>query len=616
MATASTTRSETDNSISRSTFDWKPYLPYAVAVLAQLPILFLYFRGLWARPHYQFFPFAIAACIYLAYLRWPKNQPQVIRRSFASDLLFGIGFLLAVTGLLFLEPWFNAASVILIVTSLLTRIYDQSIDRTLWPVALPLFICLSAPFNLDSAIITGLQSISAVFSSQLLDLIGTGHFMDGINIILPNGKEFQIEEGCSGVVSFFTLLAIATVFIVWAKRIFHYPTNVVALLVGLGLLLAVLEFLIIGSFGYISLIGLGLLLTGLLGFHAAILLMSTIFWAIFMNTLRIVMIPIADVKMDGLNLAEGVPHHLLGYAVLIAGALLVFSTDQFLAFLFGPVEEDQEEGKGLNRSTTRFWNTFFSGTGKSQSSRRVAKEIDYSEPKSSRSFIWGAAGIILLMGLLQLWDVQRSWAQSNYRVRFFDSDVTVDFRKDDLPTMLESWEQVDYQMQDRTRGSDLGQRSDFWVYQGPRCAANLSLDQTFPGWHELTTCYKNQGWKVLARVVHEENQEGESGWPYVEARLKRNTGEHGYLLFSLFDAQGKPIEAPSWNKLSAFLVRAQNRLSNRIRSTLFDGEAYQTQIFLASYNEFDEDLKNEARERFLAARQLMRDRFMEIRKED
>ena len=43
----------------------KILLPYGLAIAAQLPLLFLYFRGLWAKPHYQSFPFVIIAAIVL-----------------------------------------------------------------------------------------------------------------------------------------------------------------------------------------------------------------------------------------------------------------------------------------------------------------------------------------------------------------------------------------------------------------------------------------------------------------------------------------------------------------------------------------------------------------------
>ena len=105
--------------------------------------------------------------------------------------------------------------------------------------------------------------------------------------------------------------------------------------------------------------------------------------------------------------------------------------------------------------------------------------------------------------------------------------------------------------------------------------------------------------------------EGDNDWELVEARFEKPTGEKGYLLFSHFDAFGEGLEVPrQWGTLNAFLTRAANRLSHRIRARLLRGEAYQVQVFLTSYNEFDPDLLREARQRYLTIRQEIRERFL------
>ena len=113
-------------------------------------------------------------------------------------------------------------------------------------------------------------------------------------------------------------------------------------------------------------------------------------------------------------------------------------------------------------------------------------------------------------------------------------------------------------------------------------------------------------------MVSDDKGEEASNWPFVVVHLTKNTGERGYLLFSLFDSQGQPVDPPM-DSFNAFIVRVQHRLSNRIRSTLFDGEAYQTQLFMQSFNEFDEDIQEEAKERYLQAREIFRDKFVERR---
>ena len=80
-----------------------------------------------------------------------------------------------------------------------------------------------------------------------------------------------------------------------------------------------------------------------------------------------------------------------------------------------------------------------------------------------------------------------------------------------------------------------GQRSDAWTYrsrEGLRALA--SLDQTFPGWHELTTCYRNLGWRINpgARIKHSAQFTNEAGetqeWSYIECEMTEpTTGQSG-----------------------------------------------------------------------------------------
>ena len=343
----------------------------------------------------------------------------------------------------------------------------------------------------------------------------------------------------------------------------------------------------------------------------------------FMNTMRISAIPLSEFMFE-IDLTHGIPHDLLGYGALTVGILMVFSTDQLLLFLFGPVEQSSGESGPFGRLITSFWNNVLAGSETDETSSTRRKKRSRSRApisKTGRKFIWTIAGLMVAMGLFQLVDVQRSFAATNLKVRFFDADVTLDYQQGDIPEFVDNWKRVEYKVQDRSRGSDLGQRSDVWQFRSPNCAATASLDQTFPGWHELTTCYKNQGWELLSRKrktprdILGENA-GDDAWPFIEATFERKTGEKGYLLFSHFDAFGDGVDAPDkWATLNSFFIRAKNRMSHRIRSSLFRGEVYQTQVFLASFNDLNEDVKQEINERYLKIREQLRTRFLEKKKQ-
>jgi exosortase/archaeosortase family protein len=369
-------------------------------------------------------------------------------------------------------------------------------------------------------------------------------------------------------------------------------------------------------------VGVGFLVQSVIGFRAAALILSAVFWAVFVNTIRILVIPLSEYLL-GVDLSHGISHDILGYVALALGILLLLSTDQFLLFVFGPVEPSSGESGPFGNVITRFWNRVLAGSPEEESNRRRKRRGRQPINKRSQTFIWTASGIMILFGAWQLFDVQKSFAQTDeLLVRFFDDNVMVDFEKDDMPETVDSWKQVNYEMEQRFIGSDLGQRSDVWQFRSPTCAAVVSLDQTFPGWHELTTCYKNQGWRLVenGRVRRFPSEyidapEGEQ-WTYIEARFEKSTGEKGYLLFSHFDATGEGMNAPeNWGTLNSFLIRARNRMSHRIRAQLFQGEAYQIQVFLTSFNDLPEELIKEVNLRYLEIREQIRKRFKERRKQ-
>ena len=93
--------------------------------------------------------------------------------------------------------------------------------------------------------------------------------------------------------------------------------------------------------------------------------------------------------------------------------------------------------------------------------------------------------------------------------------------------------------------------------------------------------------------------------------------ESGYLLFCFCDASGVPFDAPiEWDQFSSFFERAKNRLSYRIRSNLFRGQAYQIQVFSAFSNPVTDEHKAELRSQFFEARKLLREALMRYRDAD
>ena len=550
--------------------------PYLLAIAAQLPLVTLYLRRLWTfKPHYQFFPFAIGVVIFLAVKRWPRDARLPFQSSKLSDTLLVLGLLVGLTNCLFIEPLVAAVSCVILAASLFARTYDSETGKTLFALSLPLIVCLTPAKRGDMWIITKLQRISANFTSQLLDLVGYGHHNAGTVINAPGGKAFGIAEACSGVQSFFTLLFVAAVFAVWNRRPW---------------------------------------------FRASLLMASAVFWAIFMNTIRIFMIPMAD-KIAEIDLSEGVPHMLLGYTTLAVGILLLFSTDQFLQFLFGPVDKESSESRGLGNWISKTWNKVISGAEDDSEKEKRKKRSRKQVSSLSRNLILTVAGIMLLSGIWQLFSVGQSYFSLTKGTSFFQSIITQPLKREDLAATVGNWRLLEgekgFTVTNRESGNDMGLHSDRWAYVSPnRFPVHVSLDQTFPGWHELTICYQNQDWKLKSRrkktasMGDDESQQ----WSYIEAEFEKETGEQGYLVFSLFDVFGGAYDGPgSWDTIDYITSRVRNRLSQRIRAQLFRGETFQTQAFVETYRKLTEEEKNEVTENYLILREQMRQKFIERR---
>lgn len=548
-------------------------IPYVVAIVAQVPLLLLYFSLLWLRPHYQFFPIALVMVVAFAWIRWPRHEPDPFFASKSSSVMFWIAIMFGIAGSIFAHGWFSAMSMSLLITSLFARTRDGEFpNRTLIGVAIPLFVIISLPENLDYRLITWLQLISSQLSSSYLDLLGFKHYAPGTTLNFPD-HAYEVERACSGVQSFFTLVFCATFIIVSFRRRW---------------------------------------VRGLL------LILSAIFWAILMNSVRIMTIPIAQSLFD-LDLKGGLRHELLGYAVMLFACAMLLSTDQLLEYLFG---RRDIESIGA-RHTPWFFNRKIDDDEKVERSAVT--------PLFRKALI-GSSVLMLVLGIFQMSDVVRSLNNPDYRVRFFDTNQIIDVDGKCLPDSILSssgdnkyeWKNIRHERSDRTRGSDLGQRSDLWTFVSRTgMAIQVSLDQPFPGWHELTTCYQNVGWKVASlRRKFSEPITLESGetvkWTFVEIGLEHTDSlQHGWLMFCFCDSNGEPVEAPiEWDGLRSFFERAKNRLSYRIRSSLFRGQSYQMQVFVPSLKPLPDEQKEEVRNQFFEIRKQIRSALLKYREPD
>lgn len=524
-----------------------------VAVLCSLPYALVYLKNLWAIPHYQFFPLLLAAVGYLLYSRIDVNTSQSSAATWVSQSCLVLGAGGVFFGTLFASPWMGYFGFMFCCAGWMGGLRDKETGGSLLYLSLPLFLIWQPPYNTiitgDTILIQKLQTVSTRLSSQWLDILGFLHFQPG-TVLEFAGKSFGVAEACSGVQSFFAVLSIGALLVVFFRR------------------------------GFV---------------HSILLLGTSPLWAVLMNTTRITTIPIAY-SMFGIDLSHGFLHDLLGYFTMAVALGLMLSADEFL----------------LKLGSLEFFAPAFAWSplrSRAPSEKIKAKtEISTSEApnKTSKSKLLTYPAYLCFAAFfsIQCYDVYQSWGVDRTVIDFFRDEPMVPLRASDGPKTLAGWEQTKYEQTNRSRGNDdLGQRSDMWKYETPMGIAQVSFDQMFPGWHELTRCYRNAGWKPGKRIVIQEFSGYE--WPIVTVELTKGN-EYAYLVFSECTRGGRPLQpAGGFTYWTILQERLLGRLTPAVRGTLFGAACYQMQFFVSSALPLTEEQKTASLERFVEARGVL-----------
>ncbi len=265
--------------------------PWGIATILQLPYATLYLYYLWAYTHYQFYPILLAVLAYLLYTRWSNRVP--VNRGSVVEMSLGIfGVVIAIASTMMVSAWLSYLGFVCILAAWLSGVADRDTGKPLTYLAWPLLIAWQPPYSdlatADTYLITYLQQLSSRMSSRLLDVIGVPHFYFG-SVIEIADRSFSVEQGCSGVQSFFAILCIAALMMVTFRR---SPL------------------------------------------HTAIVMFSSVLWTLLMNTLRITLIPVASMTLS-IDLSHGTPHQLIGFAAMGMATWMLLSTDQLLVILLG-----------------------------------------------------------------------------------------------------------------------------------------------------------------------------------------------------------------------------------------------------------------------------------------
>jgi exosortase/archaeosortase family protein len=304
--------------------------------------------------------------------------------------------------------------------------------------------------------------------------------------------------------------------------------------------------------------------------HTALLLASAVGWVLAANALRVAAVAYVAVRW-GADLSDGWRHQALGAGLFAAVLGLIWSTDRFLLFLTAP-----------------------SGPPKSAAGRFPAAETPRpaAAPRTAGAAAWVLAVGYLVLLAAHLWSYAKAEA-AGQATEDRMAPLVAKLDAEAFPDRIDRWRRQNYVPESRDPGSAFGEHSKTWTYQAGANTAALSLDYTFPGWHDLTRCYTGQGWAMDEQVVRRAGG-GDRGAPegFVAVKLSKPGYRSGYLLFSQLDQDGAPLE-PRLGAAQLSLYRHEAIL-RRWLSTLGGGPVadradppgpvYQLQVFVECYS--------------------------------
>ena len=490
----------------------KALAPVLILAAAYIPLLILHATRLWATPHLQFFPLLLVGSGILAWRHASRLGPLEPGQTKPVLWLLGVCWgLLLIAGLV-MAPSPGTMIALLTLPIAAYAWGGWRLLKGLWPALLLLWMAIPVPFDYDQTLIRNMRTMATDTSSGVLDVLGVDHLPLG-NVIEIPGKTLTVEAACSGIQSLYVVLA-ATLFFV--------------------------------------------LLTQATVLRSLMLLATAVLWVLIGNILRLVVV-VGGYARWGLDLSSGWPHELLGIVILFFTLAMIASTDS-LYRLSGMLAKaiwngakvqwrkfQRKQGKSKNRSKTR-------NSAEELAESAPDLEVVASDERGSVSDLgptrfpalartslvrWpvlAAFGLLALVQCVWLWPaLSFPYLTSFAVVEIIENKVSADT----LPSAVGPMIEPKYQAEHRELESDFGQNSRIWNYQFGPNQAIVSVDFPFQGYHELTVCYINSGWKLEKRTL----TDGPSG-PRVEADFTMPSGRHAFLLFQAFDAQGVPIQLP------------------------------------------------------------------------
>ena len=195
-----------------------PWVALGVGVVLLAPLWFQFFRNLWTREPYQFFPLAIAAALLLAVRTWQESDPGPARPAGWVRWTVLIPAVLVTVAAGWLgSPWTGMVGAWLLAAALAVGTGGWRRFRAFGPALVMFGITLPPPFGMEENLTRWLRVKAVQMSSRILDAAGVPHVRNGNILDLPV-REIMVEEACSGINSTLSVAAAAVFYHLWLRR--------------------------------------------------------------------------------------------------------------------------------------------------------------------------------------------------------------------------------------------------------------------------------------------------------------------------------------------------------------------------------------------------------------
>ena len=444
------------------------------------PLLAEFFANLWGRPHYQFFPMALAGAGFLSWSRL-KGLPRPLKsgNSGLAAALMVVSFCVVAAATVLWSPWLASLAAVVCLAGVAWWIGGWQLLRAIVPALVLLLTIIPPPLALDTQLMLYLRGLAARWSSRMLDMLGVIHLPSGNVIELPQQK-LLVEEACSGINSVLFTFAVGLFYLLWRRRpvwriLVCLPCTTAAVLLG--------------------------------------------------NVIRITLGAWLEFR-HGIDILSGWRHELAGMVLVVMYLALIVSLDQLLDFLTFPM------GRKLMPSRP---------PEAPAAAVPLPVPVRISAGLAPR---WArvAACAFAFLGLAEL--VRGAQHHYRQHVAFVMASKSAlrDGATFTLPDQIGNWKRLNSAVPGH-KVETQGIFSQIWQYQRGQAVASVALDYPFRGYHDVTICYTLQGWRIT-RQQRQAGQGTNSSMALMEVEMNKAPVSQGSLWFSTVDEQGHWMETP------------------------------------------------------------------------